>query len=72
MMMMILDMIVMRTIKSSFVFCGLPVLGLKILPFHSVSSCLKELVAQKCDIQSLPDNLFQYDWEKINLRGNKG
>ena len=47
-------------------------LGLRILPFHSAPSCLKKLVAQNCDIESLPDNLFHYNWEEVDLMGNKG
>ena len=53
-------------------FCFFPILGLKLLPPLSASSCLKKLVAENCDIQSLPDNLFHYNWEEIDLRGNKG
>ena len=42
------------------------------MPFLSASSCLKKLDAENCDILSLPDNLFQYQMEEINLKGNKG
>ena len=42
------------------------------MPLLSASSCLKKLDAEDCDIQSLPDNLFNHKLEEINLKGNKG
>ena len=37
-----------------------------------LSSSLKKLFAENCDIQFLPDNLFHYKLEEINLNGYKG
>ena len=41
------------------------------MPLLSDSSCLKKLHAANCDILSLPDNLFHYQLEEINLSGNE-
>ena len=72
MMMMMMMMMTMTSLSSfsCFGFCSIS--GLKSLPLFSNSSCLKKLDAEDCDIQSLPDNLFQYQLEEINLKGNKG
>ena len=73
MMMMMMMMMVMLTWKSPFTHIGFSsTLGLKSLPHLSDLSCLKKLHAENCDIQSLPDNLFHYQLEEINLSRNRG
>ena len=42
------------------------------LPPSSPSSALKKLIAERCGIKSLPENLFHHHLEEVDLSGNTG
>ena len=46
--------------------------GLKELPSLIPESPLTKLRASYCDLQSLPDNLFHYQLEEVEVCKNKG